>query len=82
MTVPADHSSVGIVEFLTHLVTLFGPERCYRRSAMPRDRKKRVPSIDASSHVHPDGAHPALQAAVPRLMCLSLRRLLDHLPTS
>ncbi|MFA5141314.1 MAG: AAA family ATPase [Elusimicrobiota bacterium] len=55
------HSSVGIVEFYTHLVTLFGLEPCYRRAAMFRDLKEHMLSLNAASHLHPvlliDEAH-------------------------
>jgi general secretion pathway protein A len=55
------HSSVGIVEFYTHLVTLFGLEPCYRRAAMFRDLKEHVLSLNSASHLHPvlliDEAH-------------------------
>lgn len=55
------HSSVGLVEFYTHLVSLFGLEPCYRRAAMFRDLKDHVLSMNSSSHVHPvllvDEAH-------------------------
>jgi general secretion pathway protein A len=36
------HSSVGLVEFYTHMVTLFGLEPCYRRAAMFRELKDHV----------------------------------------
>jgi type II secretory pathway predicted ATPase ExeA len=55
------HSSVGIVEFYTHLVTAFGLESCYRRAAMFRDFKDHVLSMNTTSHIHPvllvDEAH-------------------------
>jgi type II secretory pathway predicted ATPase ExeA len=55
------HSSVGIVEFYTHLVTAFGLERCYRRAAMFRNLKDHVLSMNNTAHVHPvllvDEAH-------------------------
>ena len=55
------HSSVGIVEFYTHLVSAFGIEPCYRRAAMFRDFKERVLSMNTAGHVHPilliDEAH-------------------------
>jgi len=47
------HSSVGIVEFYTHLVTAFGLERGYRRAAMFRDLKEHVLSMNNTAHVHP-----------------------------
>jgi type II secretory pathway predicted ATPase ExeA len=55
------HSSVGIVEFYTHLVTVFGLEACYRRAAMFRDLKDHILAMNTSSHIHPvlliDEAH-------------------------
>ncbi len=55
------HSSVGIVEFYTHLVTAFGLDRCYRRAAMFRDLKEHVLSMNNAAHLHPilliDEAH-------------------------
>ena len=55
------HSSVGIVEFYTHLVSIFGLEPCYRRAAMFRNFKERVLSMNTAGHVHPilliDEAH-------------------------
>jgi general secretion pathway protein A len=55
------HSSVGIVEFYTHLVNVFGLEHCYRRAAMFRDLKDHVLSMNNTAHVHPvllvDEAH-------------------------
>ena len=55
------HSSVGLVEFYTHLSTLFGLQPNYRRAAMFRDIKDHVLAMNHSSHVHPvllvDEAH-------------------------
>lgn len=55
------HSSVGLVEFYTHLVTLFGIEPSYRRAAMFRNLQQHILSMNTSSHVHPillvDEAH-------------------------
>lgn len=55
------HSSVGIVEFYTHLSSLFGLEPCYRRAAMFRELQTHVLSLATASHVHPvlaiDEAH-------------------------
>ena len=55
------HSSVGIVEFYTHLVTAFGLEPCYRRATMFRELKDHVLSMNNTAHVHPvillDEAH-------------------------
>jgi len=47
------HSSVGIVEFYTHLVTVFGLEPCYRRAAMFRDLKDHILSMNDNAHLHP-----------------------------
>jgi general secretion pathway protein A len=55
------HSSVGTVEFYTHLVDAFGIEPCYRRARMFRDLKQQVISMNNSAHIHPvlliDEAH-------------------------
>jgi type II secretory pathway predicted ATPase ExeA len=55
------HTSVGIHEFYTHLVNLFGLQPYYRRAAMFRDIKERILSLNATSHIHPillvDEAH-------------------------
>ena len=55
------HSSVGIVEFYTHLVTLFGLETCYRRAAMFRELKDHILTMNTNAHIHPvlliDEAH-------------------------
>ena len=55
------HSSVGTVEFYTHLVDAFGLEPCYRRARMFRDLKQHVISMNNSAHLHPvlllDEAH-------------------------
>lgn len=55
------HSSVGLVEFYTHLVTLFGLEPSYRRAAMFRELNEHILSMNESSHLHPillvDEAH-------------------------
>ena len=55
------HSSVGTVEFYTHLADLFGLQPSYRRAAMFRDLKQHILSLNNSSHVHPvlliDEAH-------------------------
>ena len=47
------HSSVGLVEFYTHLVALFGLQPCYRRATMFRELKDHILSMNSSSHVHP-----------------------------
>jgi type II secretory pathway predicted ATPase ExeA len=47
------HSSVGIVEFYTHLSTLFGLQPCYRRAAMFRDLQTQIFTLATVSHVHP-----------------------------
>lgn len=55
------HSSVGVVEFYTHLCSLFGLQPHYRRAAMFRDIKDHVLAMNNTSHVHPvlliDEAH-------------------------
>jgi len=55
------HTSVGIWEFYTHLVSLFGLQPYYRRAAMFRDLKERILSLNTASHIHPvlliDEAH-------------------------
>jgi len=55
------HSSVGIVEFYTHLCSLFGLEPGYRRATMFRELQSHVLSLATVSHVHPvliiDEAH-------------------------
>ena len=55
------HSSVGTVEFDTHLSVLFGLQPNYRRAAMFRDIKEHVLNLNNSAHVHPvlliDEAH-------------------------
>ena len=55
------HSSVGTVEFYTHLSVLFGLQPNYRRAAMFRDVKEHVLNLNNSAHVHPvlliDEAH-------------------------
>jgi len=47
------HSSVGLVEFYTHLVTLFGIQPSYRRAAMFRELQNHILSMNSSAHVHP-----------------------------
>ena len=55
------HSSVGTVEFYTHLSVIFGLQPNYRRAAMFRDIKQHVLTLNNSAHVHPvlliDEAH-------------------------
>jgi general secretion pathway protein A len=55
------HTSVGIVEFYTHLASLFGLETCYRRATMFREIKEHILAMNTTSHVHPvllvDEAH-------------------------
>jgi type II secretory pathway predicted ATPase ExeA len=55
------HTSVGIHEFYTHLVSLFGLQPSFRRAAMFRELKERILSLNTTSHVHPllliDEAH-------------------------
>ena len=47
------HTSVGIVEFYTHLSTLFGLQPCYRRASMFRDLQQHILTLNTSSHIHP-----------------------------
>jgi len=47
------HTSVGIVEFYTHLCSLFGLETCYRRATMFREIQQQVLSLNTTSHIHP-----------------------------
>ena len=55
------HSSVGIVEFYTHLCSLFGLQPCYRRASMFRELQQHILALATVSHVHPlliiDEAH-------------------------
>lgn len=55
------HTSVGIVEFYTHLCALFGLETCFRRAPMFRDLQQHILSLNSGSHIHPvlllDEAH-------------------------
>jgi len=55
------HSSVGIVEFYTHLVTIFGLEAGYRRATMFRELKDHILAMNTNAHIHPvlliDEAH-------------------------
>jgi len=55
------HSSVGVVEFYTHLSTLFGLEPRLRRAAMFRELQQHILTLGAASHLHPvlflDEAH-------------------------
>ena len=55
------HSSVGLLEFYTHLCTLFGLEPCSRRAAMFRELQNHILTLATVSHVHPvlalDEAH-------------------------
>ena len=73
------HSSVGTVEFYTHLSVLFGLQPNYRRAAMFRDIKQHVLNLNNSAHVHPvlliDEAH-LLSTEI-----LSEIRLLTPMPT-
>jgi type II secretory pathway predicted ATPase ExeA len=47
------HTSVGIMEFYTHLASLFGLSPSYRRANMFRDLKEHILSMNSSRHVHP-----------------------------
>jgi type II secretory pathway predicted ATPase ExeA len=55
------HSSVGMLEFYTHLCVLFGLEPCSRRAAMFRELQSHILTLATVSHVHPvlaiDEAH-------------------------
>jgi type II secretory pathway predicted ATPase ExeA len=55
------HTSVGIMEFYTHLCALFGLQPACRRAAMFRDLQQHILSMNASRHLHPvlliDEAH-------------------------
>lgn len=55
------HTSVGIVEFYTHLCALFGLASSCRRATMFRDIQEHILSMNASRHLHPilliDEAH-------------------------
>lgn len=55
------HTTVGIMEFYTHLCAAFGIEPCGRRSTMFRDLKDRILMLNRSDHIHPvliiDEAH-------------------------
>lgn len=47
------HSSIGILEFYSHLCAGFGLEAKRLRAAMFRDLKDRILSLNNSSHIHP-----------------------------
>jgi len=55
------HSSIGILEFYSHLCAGFGLEAKRLRAAMFREIKDRILSLNRSSHIHPilvlDDAH-------------------------
>jgi len=55
------HTSVGIVEFYTHLCDLFGLTPGFRRGTMFRAIKEHILSMQNASHIHPvliiDEAH-------------------------
>lgn len=55
------HTSVGLVEFYTHLCDLFGLTPGFRRASMFRAIKEHILSMRESSHIHPvliiDEAH-------------------------
>ncbi|MEE9307243.1 MAG: AAA family ATPase [Spirochaetia bacterium] len=55
------HSSIGILEFYSHLCAGFGLEAKRLRAAMFRELKDRILSLNRSSHIHPvlvlDDAH-------------------------
>jgi len=47
------HTSVGILEFYTHLCALFGLASSSRRAAMFRDLQEHILSMNSSRHLHP-----------------------------
>ena len=47
------HSSVGVVEFYTHLSTLFSLEPRLRRAAMFRELQQHILTLATASHLHP-----------------------------
>ena len=47
------HTTVGILEFYTHLCSAFGLEPVNRRAGMFRRLKERILSMNSSSHIHP-----------------------------
>lgn len=47
------HSSVGVVEFYTHLAAAFGLEPRFRRASMFRELKDHILSMNNNAHVHP-----------------------------
>jgi|TARA_B100000315_G_scaffold50489_1_gene45013 type II secretory pathway predicted ATPase ExeA len=55
------HSSVGIVEFYTHLCSLFGLQPSCRRATMFRELQQHILALNTTSHIHPvlaiDEAH-------------------------
>jgi len=55
------HTSVGTVEFYTHLCSIFGLQPNFRRAKMFRELKERILSMNTASHIHPvllvDEAH-------------------------
>ena len=55
------HTSVGILEFYTHLCALFGLSASCRRVTMFRDLQEHILSMNGSRHLHPvlliDEAH-------------------------
>ena len=55
------HSSIGVLEFYTHLTAAFGISARARRSDMFRELKKHILSLNSSQNIHPvlilDEAH-------------------------
>ncbi len=47
------HTSVGIVEFYTHLCNLFGLDPGFRRATMFRAIQDHILSLQKASHIHP-----------------------------
>jgi len=69
------HSSVGIVEFYTHLASLLGLQPGFRRATMFREIKDHVLALNEASHVHPvlliDEAHLLNNAILAEIRLLS-----------
>lgn len=55
------HTSIGVSEFYTHLCAGFGLEKSFRRSAMFRELKEHIITLNKSNRIHPilfiDEAH-------------------------
>ena len=76
------HSSVGTVEFYTHLSVLFGLQPNYRRAAMFRDIKQHVLGLNNSAHIHPvlliDEAHLLSTEILSEIRLLTLCRPTEY----